>query len=280
MECVTTHWWFNKGNMNLHPFPRTSAAITITQKELTTILKVINIAVQAVTMVYYAIMMYVSYPSLVFMIVYTVLFGVSAALFVVSFALSERKGEWKEEAKLREKKKRKVSLILKIINYVIRLGLIGVAVYDIVRGQNSGLAIASTVVSGILFLFGLVIESALRLFDHYIDFFSFALKRDYEEHRIVSGISKFKENPFGLIENITGSLAGKEKEDPRTPKEKALEEKLMATYQENKKAKDEEKALQKVERDHKRNESKKRIAENIQKIKERFRKRKDEDPES
>ena len=83
----------------------------------------------------------------------------------------------------------------------------------------------------------------------------------------------------GATPNITGSLAGKEKEDPRTPKEKALEEKLMATYQENKKAKDEEKALQKVERDHKRNESKKRIAENIQKIKERFRKRKDEDPE-
>ena len=260
--------------MVLHPLPRTSAAVEIARKELSLALKITGIVMQAVTIAFYTVMMVVSYPVTFRMVSYTVLFGISLALFIVGFALGEKKKEWKEDAKKREKKKRRVSLWLKIINYLFRLALIVLALVDILRGESTEFALISTILSSVFFLLGFILELIIQLSNHYLDFFEFAFKRDLEEHRFISGVSEVKHNPLKLVEKFTDALAGNKAEDAATPHEKSLDGKLMQTYESGKDKKREQKALQRVEDKKKRERSKERIKENLRKIKQKFHKEK------
>ena len=254
--------------MNAHPFPRTSAAITILQDEISFFLRIIGIVIQTITIGFYGVMVYLNYQSVPRVVAYTVLTVVSLTLFILGFVLSPREGDMEEQAKKRRRQKQKVTLIFKTLNYVARLGLIVLALIDIVAGTATQVGIVATTVSGILFISGLLLEIIAQLVIHYTDFLGFALSRDVEEHRILSGIGETRQNPYHIVEKVTDVLAGNKQnpKDDLTPRQKRLDDKLMGQYQENKSKKAVKEDRQREINAAKRQRSKLRIKENLKRI--------------
>ena len=249
-----------------NPLKYTLGSVSFIQKEAQTFLFVTGIVMQVVTTLFYAAMVAVSWTDITKEIIYALLFAGSVALFIIGLVRAKKEKAQSENTPTPHQLRR-ASTIIKLINYVLRLALIGLAVWVILTEPNvSNGFLLATIISGILFMLGLLIELVVFVSLRYVDYITYALKRDIEENGIINA-GKTIADPMSLVERWTSKWAGKaEKQPERTPKEQAMEENILAQREADLKQKEkldaEKKQQQKAERKARRG----RIKENIKTI--------------
>ena len=249
-----------------HLFPRTAASISIIKNEILKIQKVLGIVIQAFTMAFYGIMVYVNHTILFRVIAYSLLLTLSISLFILGFLLNAKEGESKESTLSKDRRKRKITLYLKGGNYLVRLALIGFAIYSIVKGPANDLMIIATIGSAIIFLAGMIMDIIGLLLLRYIEMLSFSIKRDIEENKFFDAANKVS-HPIKIVEAFTDKLAGNEKPKKElNPKQQALEDKLLQQRKRDFDKEQEKKKSKKMAEKQEHEVSKARIKENLKKI--------------
>ena len=259
-----------------NPFKHTLGSISFIKNEVLKIAKVTSIIIQVITALFYAYMAVVNYQSWVYEIAYALLFIASVVLFILGLVYQKKDEDEAEAASKKKQHFKRAKFLLKSLNYVVRLFLIGIAVFAIITNANTSNAfLLTTMVSGTLFFIGLTMEIIGFLVLRYVDYLTFAINRDIEENAVLN-VAKNVANPMKFMEAITDRMAGrKEEERTFTSKEEAMEDNIISQRNEDlrrKSAKDEKNKQEKAKENE---EHKKRIKENLRTIRDRFFKPKD-----
>ena len=259
-----------------NPFKHTLGSISFIKNEVLRIAKVTSIIVQVITALFYAYMAVVNYQSWVYETAYALLFIASVILFILSLVYQKKDEDEAETTSKRKQTIRRIKFILKALNYVVRLFLIGIAVFAIITDANTSNAfLLATIVSGTLFFIGLIMEIIGFLVLRYVDYLTFAINRDIEESAVLNA-AKNVANPMKFMEAITDRMAGrKEEERAFTAKEEAMEANIISQRNEDLRKKSEKDEKNKQEKAKENEEHKKRIKENLRTIRDKIFKPKD-----
>ncbi len=151
-------------------FKYTKSAIHYIYRDIRRIYKVCLYIIFFLTLAYYLYAIYRDRSELI----YLILNGVTAFLFVLSFILLQacfRKDEQdtRVEKIKKKKKKRVLKVILKILMYLTHISTITLGIIEITKTNLSGFSLAATIGSIIIISVKILLDAIFYLFNHYID---------------------------------------------------------------------------------------------------------------
>ena len=168
----------------------TIASINIVRKELTKLLRIINIVVQIAVLPYYIYLIYKNWGNVFYIVVYILLFVVSLAAFILELILNDKYNKNEEEQGKRKlaKGKRINSLIAKGIKYIVRILILSIAIFQIALNQDAVTAVyvVTTALSAIVIVGQIVIDIFIALSLRYFEFIRLGVEADLRESPILN----------------------------------------------------------------------------------------------
>ena len=229
----------------------TKAAIAQIQSEVTLLSKIVNLIVQLLAMGYYGAMIYIFRADMFRVVLYSVLFALTLIAYAIGLVLSSPTEEERAIRKRRERVRRRVNLIFKLINYAARITAVSYAFYLVAVYGASDLTLILTFLSAGLILANAIIDGVVYLFRRYSNYIMVAVEADKSESMVVE-VGEKVSSPWKTLSEVTSHLADKmegvirnpEPMDPSDEKIKGVLEKradgIYEEAQERKRRKKEE----------------------------------------
>ena len=204
----------------------TSAAIRLIQRHLLSLLFILNIVVQVLFVAYYCYLIATNLSSIPYIVLYSVLIGISLTTFTTELVLRRRKEDDQTLTKKKTATRRRSRTLIKTIKYLTKASLIAVAIYEIVTKGGSDLKIVLAGLSVFLLLFQILSDFAVYLINRYIALVSFALEEDIKKSELLYFTEKARN--LRLNEKADEILNENTKNEDRQESLRLLEEEILS----------------------------------------------------
>ena len=215
----------------------TIASINIVRKEVTAILRVVNIVVQVFVLPYYVYLIYKNWTDPFYIVVYGLLLFVSVLAFILELILN-RKLRNKDEELAKKKMAKGVrinSLVFKGLKYAVRLLILGIAAFQIVTKDDlTALYVVTTVLSAIMIIGQILLDVFVSLCLRYFEFIRLGFEADMRESPILN-MGKSEQVIARKLESEAESLGVDEKTRSERNKMALIKEEMAKNKEESKK---------------------------------------------
>lgn len=165
----------------------TQAVANKLKKDLARILWITDLVIQVAFIFYYTYLTITNLPKHFYHIVYGVFLIAGFVMLIYSLICKLQKVD--------KHKSRFVKKIVRYVKYPVRIALIALSLYEIVKYGATQTATILVSISIILLLAQIIIQLAIRFLNLYIDFFTESLRMDYEDSELVRAAVNSRKNP-------------------------------------------------------------------------------------
>lgn len=116
-----------------------------------------------------------------YLAIYSCLIVVILSLFIIEICIKEDRKFLKNEKRLVAEKKRKSKTCIKIIKFIIKAILIGVAIYETITNFNLTISNIVNICSAVLLVVQIILEFIIHYIIKQIDYFRLSTELDLEE---------------------------------------------------------------------------------------------------
>lgn len=178
----------------------TTAAIRLIQKQLADILFYVNLTVQFLFVGYYCYLLYTNIQKPHFIILYSILIGVSLATFITEMTLRKRQNDNQDQSKIKAKRRKFSRVLLKTMKYLTKVAIIILAIVDIIKNGSTQMKVILAVLSILILIGQLIVGVVIRLINQYISLVTLAVEEDMRNSSLFLMFNQEKANILELNE--------------------------------------------------------------------------------
>lgn len=140
---------------------------------------------------YYSYLMVKNVNEFLYLIIYSVLFVIVLASFIVDGMLTENKNSTRKKKREIIESKRKIKRIIKVPKYCAKAILVGIAIFETLNNFNLGLSNIINIMLAIILVFQILLEVVTHYITYYMDYLMMCVKKDIEESKLVKIVGGF-----------------------------------------------------------------------------------------
>lgn len=189
--------------------------------------------------IYYVYLIIKNIESPLYLVIYSVLFLVILASFIVEVSLRESKKEDRKSKRIVIENKRKAKAIIKIPKYLVKGLLVGFAIYETATNFDLGLSNIFNISLAILLVLQVITDIVVHYITYYVDYLSRCIEQDIKQSGLIQFFAKFnvKKQVSEFLEDKSYKIDGESK---YTAQEQKIYKKIEAGKKELKEEKKQE----------------------------------------
>jgi len=163
---------------------------------------------------YYSYLIYKNITKPLYLVVYSILFLGVVATFIVEMILKESKGKTKKQKRIITERKRKLNNAIKIVKYLMKAILVGVAMYETIVDFNLNLSNLLNVLSAVWLAIQIILDIVILYIIYCVDYLTLCIEKDAEKSGIAKAIKFFrngKEKKNEKLEKEAFAIMGESK---------------------------------------------------------------------
>jgi len=158
-------------------------------KKLTIIFSCISVILFAA---YYSYLMVKNIDEPLYLIIYSILFVVVLAMFMVESLVIENKNTSRKKKREVVENKRRFKLLIKTPKYIAKSILVGLAIFETINNFDLGISNIINILLAIVLVIQIIFEVVAHYLTYYMDYLMMCVKKDIEESQLVQFIDGFR----------------------------------------------------------------------------------------
>ena len=189
----------------------TLSRVSKIKKDLIKVMLVVSYISIAAILAYYIYLAIQNINEYLYLTIYSCLIVLILSLFIVELTIKENKKILKNEKRLIAEKKRRCKAVIKIIKFIAKSALVGIAIYETFTNFNLTLSNVINICSAVILVVQILLEIVINYIIKQIDYFRLSAELDLEESgaiikKIMKIINPLKNSEEEAIKANNGML--------------------------------------------------------------------------
>lgn len=165
----------------------TQAVAKKLKNDLARILWITDLVIQIAFIFYYLYLTITNLGKQIYHETYALFFLLGLAMLIYSLICKFQKVD--------KHRTRFVKMIVRYVKYPVRVALIALSLYEIIKHGGTETATILVSISIILLIAQVIVQLVIRMINSYIDYFVESLKMDYEDSELIRAVVNSRKNP-------------------------------------------------------------------------------------
>lgn len=172
--------------MTLVSTKHTFAAIEKIKRDLVKFLGILSLVSMIVFSIYYGYLIYKNIESLLYIIIYSVLFIVVIVSFVLEKVFKSKEGNSRLKNRENYETKRNSMRIVKTFKYIAKSITVGIVIYEMFKYQNKDISLIFNIVSIVMLAISLISEFVIHFTMLYFDYIRIGFELDSDKSIVMN----------------------------------------------------------------------------------------------
>lgn len=191
----------------------TLAGVNKLKNDLSKFLQLLSILSMIVFVVHYVYLILKNLNNTLYIIIYSILISLALSTFFIELFLNENKKIDRKTKRLTIERKRKNKIILKVLKYIVKAVIIGIAIYQTFSNYELDISNLFNIALLVLLIIQICFDLMVYYATFYVDFLTRCVEKDIEQSKLIQFVSafNFKKNIGEKLENLSFKLNNEEK---------------------------------------------------------------------